>query len=439
MAYIPLFVFVALLIAFRISVNSAPLLGYILVAQTCTFPFQVRLAVGMIEAGHTETYQTVGLHILISNYAIWNLDFFRTVIPSFCLGPHWKFAEIACLDYIIAAYPCVLILLTYATIELYSRGYRLVCWWRPFHWFLSRLKNEMNIKIPLVGAFGTFFSLSYAKTLNTTFDILAIAQTWNKSGTVTGYVSYYYAGRPKPLFITIGITMFIIFNLFPIALLFFFSFKPTPNPDDPTEGFFRPLINCLLAPYKDGRNGTRNCRWFSVVYLLVRILIVAGFLCSPNIFFQLLAVIIFLCLGVLVVVVKPYKSDTYNTVDTVFVFSLSICYMSVLSFYYSHFFSPASVDVAVWFMQITCTVPTICLLGLIGHCVVFTRRYPQRLFRKVSKFVSAMKEFCQRQMKRRVTWSPLHESDHASVSSRRTMYVTIESGTVRVSNVDLSQ
>ena len=440
-AYGPLVLFLGILIMFRISVNTVPLLGFILVSQICSFTFQMRLAVGMIDAGHTSPYQTIGLYILSSAYGIWNLDFFRAAIPPFCIAPHWKMIHIMSLDYIVASFPFIFILLLYVTVEFYSRGYKLFCWWKPFHWCLSRLKNEMNIKVPLVDAFGTFFSLSYAKILSTSFDILSVTEVWDKDGKVQHHVPYYAATdhiSSTPFWLGLG--MCLIFNILPIPVLLWFSLRPAPYQADPTDvsGFFRPLLNSLLAPYKDGRNGTYNCRFFSAVYLVVRIVLVVALLVSPNIFFQLVAAIVFLIVGMLVAVIKPYKSDVYTTVDTVLMLSLSVAYMGVTSYFYTHFISPPSITIGQVFSTIACIVPILYFCVMMAHGAIYVRRFPQRAFQKLSRALSGIKAcllllWAQTRRRRR---SPRHERC-ASISSRGTMYVAIESGTVRVSNVDL--
>lgn len=438
-AYGPLAVFVGILVVFRVSVNTVPLLGFILVAQTGSFPFQMRIAVGMMEANHTSPYQNIGLYILSSAYGIWNLDFFRTIIPPFCISSDWSIVEIMCLDYIIATYPSVFILLTYTIVEFYSRGYRVFCWWRPFHWCLSRLKNGMNIKVPLVDAFGTFFSLSYAKILSTSFDILSFTQVWDQHGHTKRHAQYYGASERKKEILALALIMFIVFNALPIFVLFVFSMRPAPirgNLPD-VNGFFRPLLNTLLAPYKDGRDGTCNFRYFSVVYLMVRILLVVALLVCPTIFFQLVAAIVFLIVGMLVAVLRPYKSEIYNTIDTVLMLSLSVAYMGILSYFYAHFISPPSTTTALIFASIACNVPLLYFCLLIAYYAIMVRRLPQKLLRKLSNVMSGIKAFLLLWMQTHTRRSPRHER-HASVSSRGTMYVAIESGTVRVSNVDLS-
>ena len=441
LAYGPLSIFLLLLMAFRVSVNSAPLLGFIFVSQICCIPFQMRIATGMIESGYVNGYRSVGLHILGTVYGIWNLDFFRSIIPPFCIHPQWATIQVMCLDYIIASYPCVLILLTYTTVEFYSRGYKIFSWWKPFHLCLTRLRNGMNIKTSLVDAFGTFFSLSYSKTLNTTFDILAITKTWNKDGN-EGSPSLYYDATDHihPLFVSLGLLLFITFNVLPIAVLLIHSLRKPPQqalvhneiPDDERR-FFQPLLNTLLASYRDGSDGGRNCRFFSIVYLTVRIIIVGTLMLTPNIFFQLVAAIILLATGMLVAVIKPYKFNAYNTVDTVLMLSMALSYTGVAAYYFAHYMSPTSLQFAQHFSEVVCNIPFLYIVLLMQYYFIMVSRLPQRAVAKVSKWLSILKTVVRRV---RIQRSPRYEVP-VNIRGAGTMYVAIESGTVRVSNVDL--
>ena len=439
-AYVPLTVFLILLMVFRISVNSAPLLGYIFVAQTCSVPFQMRLGMSIIEVGHVQKYQSIGVRILGSVYGIWNLDFFRVVLKPFCLHPNWNTIEVMCLEYIISSYPFILILLTYTIVEFYSRGYKMFCWWKPFHWCLTRLKNEMNIKTSLVDAFATFFSLSYSKTLNTTFDILAFTKTWTIDDIHTnqGSRSYYAATEDKPplAILLLSVSIFVVFNLLPIIVLLLYSIQ-TPPDDEDVGGFIQPLINTLLNSYRDGRDGRLNCRFFCVVYLIARIFLFVALLISPNIFFQFMAAIVFLVIGMLVAVIRPYKYPSYNTVDTLLMLSLALSYIGVASYYFVNLISPASIYISVIFVTVVCNIPLLYLVALILNNAVRINRIPQRLINMVVKILSRLKTSLNRLLAK-VNVSPQHQVLRG-VRPAGTMYVAIESGTVRVSNVDLSQ
>ena len=96
---------------------------------------------------------------------MWNLNFFRYVIPPFCISP--RFQIIVYLQSISTLFPFVLIAITWICIEMHSRNCKiLVCMWRTLSW--CPLKS-MNVKqIPnraVIGTFATFLLLSYAKLI----------------------------------------------------------------------------------------------------------------------------------------------------------------------------------------------------------------------------------------------------------------------------------
>ena len=76
-------------------------------------------------------FTELSLKILGTWYGIWNLDFFRTVLPPICLDITPLQALV--LDYAIAFYPLLLVVMTYILISLHSRDVRVVVWlWKPF-------------------------------------------------------------------------------------------------------------------------------------------------------------------------------------------------------------------------------------------------------------------------------------------------------------------
>ena len=49
---------------------------------------------------------------VVLSYSIWNLDFFRSIYPPFCIHPHMSALQVVSLDYIVAVYPMILVLVT---------------------------------------------------------------------------------------------------------------------------------------------------------------------------------------------------------------------------------------------------------------------------------------------------------------------------------------
>ena len=174
-AYFPLTLFFIVVVLFRISVASPHLNGIVAVCQFLSCPLHLR---GIVQ-GTKHTRMFVIVKILATSYGIWNLDFFRTVIPPICL-PLSTLQTLA-LDYLVALYPLVLVLVTYALLTAYERGVGVVvllC--TPFHRCAVRLRKKWKLKHSIIDAFVTFLLLSYVKLLNTSIDFLILMNVYEK-------------------------------------------------------------------------------------------------------------------------------------------------------------------------------------------------------------------------------------------------------------------
>ena len=155
-AYGPLTVFLGVIVVFTVSVNSAPLRGWILVCQLLSTNTFMRVLTQSADSDLYPYIATPLLYIVGSTNGIWNLDFFRSVYTPFCLHSSLTTLQVMSLDYIIAAYPLVLILVMYLLVDLYSHNYRpVVIALKPFHYCSTRFRHQLNITTSLVDAFGT--------------------------------------------------------------------------------------------------------------------------------------------------------------------------------------------------------------------------------------------------------------------------------------------
>ena len=81
------------------------------------------------------------IHFLVTFFGIWNLDFLRYVIPPFCISRSLTSLQAEALEYVVAVYPLLLIVVTYICVELYDNEYRIiVALWAPF-------KKDIQLKM----------------------------------------------------------------------------------------------------------------------------------------------------------------------------------------------------------------------------------------------------------------------------------------------------
>ena len=348
-AYGPLTLFLAMIVVFTVSVNSAPLRGWILVCQilsSSSVMYSVTLDNDFILHNHLSP----PVKIFGSVYGVWNLDFFRSVYKPFCLHPGLTTLQVMSLDYIIAAYPLVLIVVMYVMVELYSRNFRpMVLLGRLLHHCCIRFRNRLEIRTSLVDAFGTFFSLSFVKFLSTTANLLSSTAVWDNRKSMDSWHVYFegskrqFRGSHIPYAVCATLVT-VLCNILPLLLILLYSFPRGQIilnilPGSVQRAIY-PFVDNILACYKDGTNSTRNCRYFSVVYYFALI----GYLCS--LMFAQNSVVLcwnaYVCIlaGILVAVIQPYKSKVYNTVDIVLTLSVGLCFVGGMSYFFTYVEAP---------------------------------------------------------------------------------------------------
>lgn len=377
-AYGPLTVFLFMIILFTVSVNSAPLYGLIFLCQYIACSNHMRVLTTLGENG---SYPWYTYKILGTIYGIWNLDFFRSVYRPFCLHPSLNTLQVLALDYVIAAYPLIIIILLYILVELHSRDCRpIVTVWKPFYYCFARLRHNLNIRTSLVDAFGTFFTLSYVKILSVTSDLIFYTHVWSDRDTISkrmysdGTVLF-FRGTHIPFAIAC-ILITVVCNLLPLGLIIIYSF---PKMQKITQCFpisfqnaLHPFMDNLLSCYKDGTNGTRNCRYFAIVYYISRILLFVAFISTKDKFYYPESLCVILVTVFLIVVIQPYKSTAYNTLDAGLMLTVALTNTSVLALI------TAEVEESIMASKVagfaTATTPVLCVLGYLSYKSCHSKR-----------------------------------------------------------------
>ena len=377
---LPLTVFFFVVTLSGIKILSGAWSAFILISQIMSIPL-LMCAFRLHPNGFHFT-----LGILSIPYGVSNLDFFRLLYPPFCLHPHISTIQAVALDCIIAVYPLVLIVATYFLVVLYDNNVRIVLWiWKPFHYCSDHFRREWNIKSSLVDSFATFIILSYIKFLDVSSTLLIPVRLHNVKGESVGMYLFYdatvkYFSKQHLPYAFLALGAFLTFNIFPVLLLSLYT----------CQCFHKCLNYCRLGRYqalhivmdafqgcyKDGTNGTKDCRWYVAVHLWARITffaisaIVLSELWLPFVAFGVLIMLI------LVTVSHPYKSPTFNTVESSLFFAMVFILVSgmahVISYSKTHQF-PIMLDVIGSILLI---VPVIYALGVLvyrllshGHCV----------------------------------------------------------------------
>ena len=388
-AYGPLTVFLIMIVLFTVSVNSVPLHGWIFVCQSMASSFYMRVVTRLAEIQHIDPYS---YRILGTIYGIWNLDFFRTVYRPFCLHSSLTTLQVMSLDYIIAAYPLVIIVIMYVLVDLHSRDCRpVVVMWRPLHYCFARFRHQLNIRTSLVDAFGTFFSLSYVKMFSTEVDLMTTSKVWNGNYTTSfhlyadGTEIFFKQGHIP--FAVLSLFLLLVFNILPLVLILIYAFPKTQScvlclPNS-LQNILYPFMDNILSCYKDGTNGTRNCRYFAIVYQVSRMVIWSSIMWTESTFFYSVATVAVIITGILVALIRPYKSTVYNALDTFLLLTLALALVGVSSVFIAYVDDPRNAQIGLAMTLLPLSIPFIYIFCCLGYEVCVVQRLPQTWARKI--------------------------------------------------------
>ena len=387
-AYIPLTIFFLAVIMFRFNAMSPSMNSFILVSQIFSCPSVSSLMSVYVRFSdiNGSDILNVGYRGVSVVYGMWNLDFFRAIYRPFCLHPGISSLQTMCLDYIIAVYPLMLVILVYFLIKLHERCEVVQFLWRPAARLLFRVSQQWeNISNSLIQAFGTFILLSYVKTIYVSFDILMPVKLYNVSGQVVGLYVYYngsqeYFGRDHLPYAVLAIFMFTTFNLLPLLLLCLYPCR-----------CFQSCLNCcrlnsqVLRTFMDAFQGCYkfepyDCRYWAAFYLFLRISILLIFALTQSGYFALVSGIFLVFVISFLLVVRPYRESIYTIIDSVMLLSTILLCFSAAGFSLAAFDQRYAPFVVIMFSIGALFPPTYAFLLLIktitpNNLLVISKRY----------------------------------------------------------------
>ena len=327
-------IFFFIILFFQISMTSAPMLAYVFYSQISVSTL-LRLQNNSFEAGYT----TIFISIVITFYGFWNLDFFRYVLPPFCVSPKLRQIHIVTLYYISAFYPLCLIGITWFFIKLYTCDIKLITWlWKKLKQCFSNLNStKFKGNYSLIDVFATFFLLSYAKLVFTTFNTLTYGITYNLNNSTllsTFHVetdpSIAFFSKEHLPFVIISIALFLV-AVIPLTLLLalypvrgfrsvLFKFRVSNHTIASLNIFVEKFYSC----YRDGLNGEKDMRSLASLYFFLRLII--NFIFTDEIplsaSYTFVAVLYAGC-SLLIAIVQPYKKIFMNTIDSLILANMS--------------------------------------------------------------------------------------------------------------------
>ena len=327
-AFLPLTLMLTIILLFHINILRPPWSVYILVAQVVTAPpimqgfYSFLVFIGGPFAPGEPAEQIVS--VFYSLFGVWNLDFFRAYINSLCISPSITNLQSAAIEGCIGLYPLTLLGFLYTLTTLHDRGYGIaIKVWRPFHWCLSRFRSKLAIKSSLIDTFATFYLLSCMKLVFAAFYILSPTRIWSPSGNVTWAVYYdpslLYFRQTHCIYSVVTLLLTFLLLFLPLLLLVLYPFRwfqRCLNHFHLRLLALHTFVDAFQGCYKDGTDGTRDCRYFAAMQISFRLIMVLAFITFkqpvPCLFFSAIVLGVYITLFV---IARPYKELVYNKSD----------------------------------------------------------------------------------------------------------------------------
>ena len=329
-AYLPLTLFYFVVIFFKVNVVTGSLHAVVLGSQIISIPQMCRDLLHSVDGMPI----IAAIKVLLSLYGVWNLDFFRPFYSDLCLGI--GILPILALDYVIAVYPLLLMIISYLLIVLYDRNYRVVTiMWRPFQLLFSLFRRNWNIRTSVIDAYATFFLLSFIKFLSVSFDLLVPTKVYHLSGDHYNYtLALFYAGDieyfgkkhlPYGILAIAVMCVFVILPTVTLALYQFAFFQKFLNLFPFRWYILHTFVDSFQGCYKNGTEpGTCDCRWFSAAYLGLRVICLLLYGMTLNTSTYPLIILFVFSFILLLVLVQPYKTSASGNLKTNIVFLIVI-------------------------------------------------------------------------------------------------------------------
>ena len=286
----PITVMYFLVVMFHIRATSSPLSALVFMSQVIVYTVRLNAPLHMYIENEVTGFLYVALQALLALCGIWSLDFFRAVVPPFCVSSNISTVHAIALEYLVAFYPIFLILITYVCIKLHDNNFRPVFWlWKPFHRHFVHFRRRWDSTASIINVFTTFLLLSFSKILFVSLTLLHYSEMRVLTNIhfhlkcVLYYDPTVECHTPEStIFAAIAYCVLVIFIICPTILLILY----------PTR-LFRRCVSCcgfhrwhalhmfvesFQGQYTDGTNGTRDFRMASASFLILRILILFLFL-----------------------------------------------------------------------------------------------------------------------------------------------------------------
>ena len=146
------------------------------------------------------------------------------------------------------------------------------------------------------------------------------------------------------------------------------------------------FMDAFQGCYKDGTNGTRDCRYFAAMHFILLGVLLGSVATALTRFILPATISILIIFAAIIVIVRPYKSPVYNAINTCLILVVALSVTSALESYEGLKESPFE-RIPQITLTITSCIPPIYGIALLLYNVLAHRRVVQQAFRKLQSLL----------------------------------------------------
>ena len=392
--YLPLFILFAAIILFNIKLTSGPANAFIVYSQVVASTFDLSAA-GQITF-NTITNDSRALQLVYKiPYGIFNLEFIENLIGRLCLGTTLSTPDVIALDYIVAIFPLLMIVIVVLFMKLgscirsrlptpalcrRSRGTMYLC-------------GSWRLREGLLHAFAAFLLLSYNKfSLVSSYLIQLVGAQpfYDENGTkIIQDIAFAETAEDASKLCLLGYIIFATFVAIPLLLLLKYPMKLLEWCVNKVKCLWRfypaDKVHILLDTFQGCYRN--KMRFFAGLYFLFRLIINISFVATNSWFKQaILQQITCIVFVVLIALCQPYTEDKkiFNYIDILIFANLAL--LNALSLYlyiFSQAYTGEPLPISLFVIQyILLFLPLVYMIAYIlcYPCHNWINRHAQQLW-----------------------------------------------------------
>ena len=279
--FLPVTVFFLLIAIFHFNITSGPMLGYVIFCQACSFTTQWDMCFFNSVLSHLPLSLATLARVSMATADIWNLHFFRFVLPPFCLSDRMTGIHVHMLSFLTAVYPVLLMATAYIAIELHAKNCRCIHFvWKCLRIALSKFQNRWSAGCSVIHTFATLIMLSSYSVIYDLVTVTAASDISYVNGVVSKTVLYYdptvvaYSSEHIP-YLVVAVVVSFLLAVFPGLLLCLYPtrlYERLSRCSPRKRIAIKTFVEALHSCFKNGLNGTRDYRVVSGFLIIAPLL-----------------------------------------------------------------------------------------------------------------------------------------------------------------------